>query len=370
LPAAGNATPATYEINGRQFVVIAAGGGKSGAPSGGKYVAFALPGGDGHASSRWIHRIRRRGQVTMGSNQRKSDLATVFIFPSETGMRYLILCGLMGLMALAQAARSEMPRTVRVGAIQMRIADSDREDNLRRAVEWIRKGVRESGIQFAVLPETFDIGWINPRAKELAEPLPGPTSLRLAELARELKIYIVGTLTECDGDVVYDTAFLIGPGGELLARHRKINILKWNKPQFSGNVYYRAGRPEDIGVVETSFGKVGIHICADIFVTNPDLTIKLRDLGARIVISPGGWVANPGYTVETNGESWRERISRKARESGVYFIGANCVNTVVAGPDWHGLPYVGQSVIAAPDGTLLKVGSKEREEIVSAELIL
>jgi quinoprotein glucose dehydrogenase len=43
LPAAGNATPATYEIAGRQYVVIAAGGGKSGAPSGGTYVAFALP---------------------------------------------------------------------------------------------------------------------------------------------------------------------------------------------------------------------------------------------------------------------------------------------------------------------------------------
>jgi quinoprotein glucose dehydrogenase len=43
LPAAGNATPAVYEVNGRQFVVIAAGGGKSGAPSGGSYVAFALP---------------------------------------------------------------------------------------------------------------------------------------------------------------------------------------------------------------------------------------------------------------------------------------------------------------------------------------
>ncbi|HXE80211.1 MAG TPA: PQQ-binding-like beta-propeller repeat protein [Vicinamibacterales bacterium] len=42
LPAAGNATPAVYEVNGRQFVVIAAGGGKWGAPSGGTYVAFAL----------------------------------------------------------------------------------------------------------------------------------------------------------------------------------------------------------------------------------------------------------------------------------------------------------------------------------------
>lgn len=43
LPAAGNATPATYEVAGRQFVVIAAGGGKSGSASGGSYVAFALP---------------------------------------------------------------------------------------------------------------------------------------------------------------------------------------------------------------------------------------------------------------------------------------------------------------------------------------
>ncbi len=42
LPAAGNATPATYEIGGRQFVVIAAGGGKAKNSSGGSYVAFAL----------------------------------------------------------------------------------------------------------------------------------------------------------------------------------------------------------------------------------------------------------------------------------------------------------------------------------------
>jgi quinoprotein glucose dehydrogenase len=43
LPASGNATPAMYEVGGRQFIVIAAGGGKSKSPSGGTYVAFALP---------------------------------------------------------------------------------------------------------------------------------------------------------------------------------------------------------------------------------------------------------------------------------------------------------------------------------------
>jgi quinoprotein glucose dehydrogenase len=43
LPAAGYATPATYSVNGRQYVVIAAGGGKLGSPSGDAYVAYALP---------------------------------------------------------------------------------------------------------------------------------------------------------------------------------------------------------------------------------------------------------------------------------------------------------------------------------------
>ena len=43
LPAAGNATPAVYAVDGKQFVVIGAGGGKWGAESGGTYVAFALP---------------------------------------------------------------------------------------------------------------------------------------------------------------------------------------------------------------------------------------------------------------------------------------------------------------------------------------
>jgi quinoprotein glucose dehydrogenase len=43
LPAAGYATPSTYMAGGRQYVVIAAGGGKLGTPSGDRYVAFALP---------------------------------------------------------------------------------------------------------------------------------------------------------------------------------------------------------------------------------------------------------------------------------------------------------------------------------------
>jgi len=43
LPAAGYATPSTYAVGGRQFVVIAAGGGKLGSKSSDAYVAFALP---------------------------------------------------------------------------------------------------------------------------------------------------------------------------------------------------------------------------------------------------------------------------------------------------------------------------------------
>jgi quinoprotein glucose dehydrogenase len=47
LPAAGNATPAIYSLNGREYIVIVCGGGKNGAPSGSSIVAFALPPGSG-----------------------------------------------------------------------------------------------------------------------------------------------------------------------------------------------------------------------------------------------------------------------------------------------------------------------------------
>jgi quinoprotein glucose dehydrogenase len=43
LPFSGNATPSTYTVGGKQYVVISAGGGKSGRPAGGSIVAFALP---------------------------------------------------------------------------------------------------------------------------------------------------------------------------------------------------------------------------------------------------------------------------------------------------------------------------------------
>jgi quinoprotein glucose dehydrogenase len=52
LPAAGNTTPSTYMVSGRQYIVIACGGGKNGAPSGGTYVAFALAQSDGKSAQR------------------------------------------------------------------------------------------------------------------------------------------------------------------------------------------------------------------------------------------------------------------------------------------------------------------------------
>ena len=62
LPAAGNATPSMYVVDGRQFIVIACGGGKNGAPSGGTYVAFALPKDDGSASRSRAPSVSKRSR--------------------------------------------------------------------------------------------------------------------------------------------------------------------------------------------------------------------------------------------------------------------------------------------------------------------
>jgi outer membrane protein assembly factor BamB len=96
LPAAGNATPATYQVNGRQFVVIAAGGGKSPDPSGATIVAFALPVGVEHAS--WPVWNSEPNPRLVGSNTKRGTQArrrpeawgTPTAQPSPCGLR---LCG-------------------------------------------------------------------------------------------------------------------------------------------------------------------------------------------------------------------------------------------------------------------------------------
>src|SRR5262245_2254507 len=96
--------------------------------------------------------------------------------------------------------------------------------NLDRAVDAVRQAAAR-GCRLVILPECLDLGWTDPSARDLAGPIPGPHFERLAQAAREHKLHVAAGLVERAGDRLYNSAVLIGPGGDLLLHHRKINEL-------------------------------------------------------------------------------------------------------------------------------------------------
>jgi predicted amidohydrolase len=107
---------------------------------------------------------------------------------------------------------------------QMLVECGEIEGNLKRAEGMISDASRRS-CQLIVLPECSDLGWGDPSAHELTREIPGETSERLCRAASENGIMVVAGLTERDGSRIFNSAILIDRSGEILLKHRKINIL-------------------------------------------------------------------------------------------------------------------------------------------------
>src|SRR5919109_321808 len=109
-------------------------------------------------------------------------------------------------------------------AIQM-LALDDKAANLEEAERWIRHAASD-GARVVALPEVFIWRGSKKIERASAEPIPGPTTMRLADLARELGIYLLGgSILEDipDSKKVYNTSVLFGPRG-VLAIYRKIHL--------------------------------------------------------------------------------------------------------------------------------------------------
>ena len=107
---------------------------------------------------------------------------------------------------------------------QMLVEGGQPQENLARSVKMIAQAGRQS-CQIVVLPECLDLGWAHPAARQLAAEVPGPTSEALCRAAAEAGLYVVAGLTERAGGRIYNAAVLIDPSGQVLLKHRKINLL-------------------------------------------------------------------------------------------------------------------------------------------------
>jgi predicted amidohydrolase len=153
-------------------------------------------------------------------------------------------------------------------------------------------------------------------------------------------------LDEKDGDRLYDSAILVDGFGALLWKHRKINVL----PELMIPPYSE-GQPENIGVVETSFGRVGLVICADTFTDHH--FERMRQFNPDLLLVPYGWAAEP-WEWPAHSTDLEALVTRRAAQIRCPIVGVNLVGQMTHGP-WKGRTYGGASLAVDSDGRVLRL---------------
>jgi predicted amidohydrolase len=188
------------------------------------------------------------------------------------------------------AADEIVPRDhVRVAGIVLKWLRGEKEANYRRAEAMIEEAARGKA-KIVCTTECFLDGYaIKDKSipieeyRALGEPIPdGVYYRRLAALADRLEIHLIAGMLEADGDARYNTAVLVGPGGELAGKFRKHNLeheLVRNTPGTETPAF------------ATPFGKIGLMICADR--RDPHLVRRLCGAGADFLICPSGGMFGP-----------------------------------------------------------------------------
>ncbi|MGA2137132.1 MAG: carbon-nitrogen hydrolase family protein [Bryobacteraceae bacterium] len=233
----------------------------------------------------------------------------------------------------------------RVAVCQILCLDGDREGNFRR-IEYALDSAAAEHADIAAFPESAILGWENPDAHHMAAPIPGADSERIAALARKYALMISIGLDETDGGKLYDSAILVDKTGKLLWKHRKLNVLAWlmDPP-------YAEGRAQDIGVVETEFGRIGLVICADTF--GDQIAHRIAELAPDLMLVPYGWAAPvdrwPGHAKELE-----KLVTRRAAQWKCPVVGTDVIGQMSHGP-WKGQTYGGASVVVDGAGKVLYV---------------
>src|SRR4051794_23027894 len=125
-------------------------------------------------------------------------------------------------MALERLFPEGEMRETTLAVVQVECEPGNVDVNVTRALAGIADAAGQ-GARIVCLPELFSTGFVFDRMEELAEPLPGPTTKRLAEAAAASGIYLIAGLAEKDRGTgrLHNSAVVIGPDGSLLASYRK-----------------------------------------------------------------------------------------------------------------------------------------------------
>jgi N-carbamoylputrescine amidase len=253
-----------------------------------------------------------------------------------------------------------------LGLVQMSCS-ADGDANLEKAISLIRQAANQ-GADVICLPELFRSLYfcqrVDPALFELAEPVPGPTTDKLGQLAKQIgKVVVASIFERRSAGVYHNTAAILDADGSLAGIYRKMHIP--DDPLYYEKYYFTPG---DIGfqAIDTRFGRVGTLVCWDQWFPEAARLTALK--GAQVLVYPTaiGWHPREKAQFGAGQHQAWELIQRShAVANGVYVAAINRVGH--EGPADAGLDFWGASFVSDPFGAVLKRASHDQEEVLIVE---
>src|SRR5438874_10219167 len=263
-----------------------------------------------------------------------------------------------------------------LGLVQMS-ASPDPGRNLQHAIDRARDAARK-GAQIVCVPEFFQTQYFcqreDPALFDLAEPIPGPTTAKLAEIAKQLRVVLIGSLFEKRAAGVYhNTAVMLDADGTLRGIYRKMHIP--DDPLYYEKYYFTPG---DLGfkAFDTEVGKIGTLVCWDQWYPEGARLTALQ--GAQVLFYPTaiGWhPAEKEQFGAAQHDAWRTIQRAHAIANGVYVAVVNRVGHETGNIRGNevkgaGLEFWGKSFLCDPFGVVVAEASHDKEEILFADVNL
>jgi N-carbamoylputrescine amidase len=211
---------------------------------------------------------------------------------------------------------------------------------------------------FAIVPDALET------AASMAEPIPGgPTTELAARAARQHAVYVHASLYEQaeDGGLGYNTAIVVGPDGEVVAKTRKLHI-----PVTAGyyeDKYFRPGDDEKgYPVVELGDGRFGFPTCWDQWF--PELARAYSLGGAEVIVYPTAIGSEPDHPDFDTQPLWERVIVGNGIANGTFMVAVNRIGTEAP------LTFYGSSFISDPYGRVLVQAPRDEPAVLVADLDL
>ena len=267
---------------------------------------------------------------------------------------------------------------VSVGLVQ-HSCSRDSEANLTRALDGIREAV-DRGARIVCLQELFRSLYFcqeeNADWFDLAEPIPGPTTDRLSETAREHEVVVIGSVFERRAAGLYhNSAVVIDTDGSLSGTYRKMHIP--DDPLYHEKFYFTPG---DLGfrTFATRYANVGVLICWDQWYPEAARLTALK--GAEVLFFPTaiGWHPSEKQEAgEQQLDAWRTIQRSHAIANGVFVAAPNRVGhetPLASSPrcpaDYQGIEFWGGSFVCDPSGAILAEAPHDRDAVLVVEIDL